>query len=218
MMKPTRYLSRIAPAACCLLLIAGCGKKNQSEKKEQPPATGPAPTEKKPVAEPPAAPPAHAKASMMSSDGKPIGDIELTESAGKVELSGELHDLTPGEHGFHIHEGTECKAPGFESAGGHFAPAGHPHGAPTAAEHHGGDFGNLQAGADGTAKVQISSDAITLKPGAANSVLGRAVILHANADDLTSQPSGNAGPRFACGLIEAVPAAAPAEPAAPPKP
>ncbi len=207
-MKPTRYLSRILPAACCLLLATGgCGKKNQSEQKEKPATTGPAPTEKPPVAKPPPAPSPGAKAAMKSSDGKSIGDISFTEKDGKVEISGELHGLTPGEHGFHIHEGKECVAPGFETAGGHFAPNGKPHGAPTAAEHHAGDFGNLEAGADGTAKIQLSSDAISLTPGAPDSVLGRAVILHANADDLHSQPSGKAGPRFACGVIEATPAA-----------
>ena len=88
----------------------------------------------------------------------------------------------------------------FTSAGGHFNPAGVDHAGPGAETRHAGDLGNIEVAADGTAHLEVSSDIITLGEGD-NSVMGKAVIVHKDADDLTSQPTGAAGARIACGVI-----------------
>lgn len=103
------------------------------------------------------------------------------------------------DHGFHIHQYGDCRAPDASSAGGHYNPTNEEHGAPSDEERHVGDLGNISANAQGTAEVDFVDDVITLS--GQNSIIGRGVIVHANEDDLTSQPSGDAGPRVACGVI-----------------
>jgi Cu-Zn family superoxide dismutase len=117
-----------------------------------------------------------------------------------VEISAQLAGLTPGQHGFHIHEFGDCSAPDGSSAGPHFNPGGKPHGAPDADASHAGDYGNLLADANGHATLKLVSHRITLDQ-SATGVLGRSVIVHEKADDLTSQPTGNAGGRIGCGVI-----------------
>lgn len=126
--------------------------------------------------------------------------MELKDGA--VEVDVDLTNVPSGTHGFHIHDKGDCANDG-QAAGGHFNPAGAPHGAPTTAQHHAGDFGNVTADANGNVKLKFATRAITVAPGA-NSVVGHAVILHGNPDDLTTQPTGNAGPRIACGVVEAM--------------
>ncbi|HKQ96541.1 MAG TPA: superoxide dismutase family protein, partial [Candidatus Polarisedimenticolia bacterium] len=123
-------------------------------------------------------------------------------TAGKdgVHVVADLTGLTPGEHGFHIHEKGDCSAPDGTSAGGHFNPGGHPHGAP-GAEHHVGDLGNITADASG--KAHLEGIFAFMSMTGADSIVGRAVIVHAAADDLKTQPTGNAGGRQACGVIKA---------------
>ena len=118
------------------------------------------------------------------------------------EVDGEITGLAPGAHGFHIHEVGECTPPDFKSAGAHFNPTAAPHAAPTAAAHHLGDLGNIDADAEGKAKVHVVA-ALSLDPRSAASIMGKAVVVHASADDLSSQPAGNAGDRIACGVIAA---------------
>ena len=132
---------------------------------------------------------------------KAAGTIKLATMGGGVHFTGTITGLTPGKHGFHIHEKGDCSAPDATSAGGHFNPDNKAHGAPDAAEHHAGDLGNIEADSKGTAKVNIHMDGITLGSGA-NSIMGKAIIVHANADDLKTQPTGNAGGRVACGVIQ----------------
>jgi Cu-Zn family superoxide dismutase len=142
-----------------------------------------------------------AVATLESAPGESVsGTVTFTEVDGQVQVQADVAGLTPGAHGFHVHEVGDCSAPDFSSAGGHFAPEGNPHGAPTAAMHHTGDLGNIEAGADGTASHSTTSQVITLG-GGPSSIIGKAVIVHAGADDLTSQPSGAAGGRVACGVI-----------------
>lgn len=117
-----------------------------------------------------------------------------------VEISARLTGLTPGQHGFHIHEFGDCSAPDGSSAGPHFNPEGKPHGAPGADASHAGDYGNLEADANGHATLKLVSHRITLDQ-SATGVLGRSVIIHDKPDDLTSQPTGNAGGRIGCGVI-----------------
>lgn len=131
------------------------------------------------------------------------GNVALTEAAGgRVEVVVTATGLTPGDHGIHIHEKGDCSAADAASAGGHFDPDGAAHGAPGAMPHHAGDFGNLTADAGGRASRTYVVDFITLDDGP-RSAIGRAFVVHADPDDLTSQPSGNSGARVACGVITA---------------
>ena len=103
------------------------------------------------------------------------------------------------EHGFHVHEKGDCNSPDGSSAGGHFDPTAQPHG-PQDTAHHGGDMPSLKADATGNADVTFLI-AGTVRSGAATDLLGRAVIIHAQPDDYTTQPTGNSGARLACGVI-----------------
>jgi Cu-Zn family superoxide dismutase len=120
---------------------------------------------------------------------------------GRVRVVVNLTGLTPGPHGLHLHETGDCSAEDASSAGSHWNPTGEAHGGPDAPEHHAGDFGNVIAGDDGQANVVLETDAFSV--GGENDVVGRAIIVHAQADDLTTQPTGNSGGRVGCGVIEA---------------
>lgn len=145
-----------------------------------------------------------ATASLQPTKGSKVGGtVSFTQKGDKVLMVANVNSLTPGLHGIHVHEKGDCSAPDAMSAGGHFNPAGKPHGAPDSAEHHGGDLGNLTADKSGNATLSIEVGGITLDQ-SANSIVGKGVIVHANPDDLKSQPAGNAGPRVACGVIRLV--------------
>ena len=118
---------------------------------------------------------------------------------GAVEVRVDLTGVPPGVHGFHVHEVGNCGDNG-NAAGGHFNPTSMPHASPDAASHHAGDFGNVTAGANGEVHHRFTTRSITVAEGA-RSVVGKAVILHANPDDLTTQPTGNAGGRISCGVV-----------------
>jgi Cu-Zn family superoxide dismutase len=130
------------------------------------------------------------------------GNVSFRELGDKVEVRGDVRDLPPGRHfGFHVHEKGDCSAPDAMSAGGHFNPAGKPHGHPDKSpERHAGDMPNLRSDAEGNAVYAFTTNLLAVSPGP-TSVVGRAVVVHANPDDYSSQPAGNAGPRIACGLI-----------------
>lgn len=130
------------------------------------------------------------------------GTVTFTQVDEGIRVVAEIQGLTggPGERGFHIHETGDCSAPDASSAGGHFNPTGMDHGAPDDDERHAGDFGNLTVNADGVGTADFIDTHISFS--GSNSIVGRAVIVHAGTDDLTSQPSGNAGPRAACGVIQ----------------
>lgn len=116
-----------------------------------------------------------------------------------VEVKVDLVGVPPGVHGFHLHEGTECGVNGA-AAGGHFNPTGMPHGAPDAVSHHAGDFGNITADDKGEVHTTFTTHSISLKEGQPNYIVGKALVLHAKADDLTTQPSGASGDRISCGV------------------
>jgi Cu-Zn family superoxide dismutase len=128
------------------------------------------------------------------------GFVLFTPRDHGVEIKADISGLTPGKHGFHIHEFGDCSAPDGGSAGPHFNPEGTPHGAPGAAASHAGDYGNLEADASGHAVLKYVSHRITLDQ-SATGVLGRSVIVHEKADDMTTQPTGAAGGRIGCGVI-----------------
>lgn len=145
-----------------------------------------------------------ASAILLDKDRASIGTATLTETGDRVRVSVEITRATAGKHGLHVHAEGLCDPPDFMSAGGHFNPAGRAHGAPGAAEHHAGDFGNLEAmtiGADGRGTLQLTTDALSLRAGSASYVVGKALIFHEKEDDLTTQPTGNSGGRVGCGLL-----------------
>lgn len=120
---------------------------------------------------------------------------------GHLMLKGKVMGLKPNsEHGFHIHEVGDCSKADFSSAGGHFNLAKTKHGAPDDI-HHAGDLPNLQANAQGEAPIEIMLMDLSVDLGAANTLIGRAVVIHANPDDYTTQPAGNSGGRIACAVI-----------------
>jgi Cu-Zn family superoxide dismutase len=129
------------------------------------------------------------------------GTVTFMERAdGSVDVTVHLTGVPQGVHGFHVHDKGDCGDNG-NAAGGHFNPTTVAHGAPTADPHHAGDFGNVTADASGVVDTKFNTRSITVTAGA-NSVVGHALILHGNPDDLTTQPSGNAGPRIACGIAQ----------------
>jgi len=135
-----------------------------------------------------------------SSDSKVRGTVTFIQDSGKVRVEAQVTGLTPGDHGFHIHEKGDCSASDASSAGGHFNPDGMPHGGPGEHQRHVGDFGNLTADANGAARYSGTFSNLVFD--GPRSVLGKAVIVHAQPDDLKTQPTGNAGGRVACGVIE----------------
>ena len=133
---------------------------------------------------------------------KATGTVHFYQMGNRVRVIARVAGLVPGrEHGFHIHEQGDCGDADFKNAGGHFNPTGAAHGAPGDAAHHAGDLGNIEIAADGSGMLSVSTSLLTVAEGP-NSVAGRAVILHEKADDLKTQPTGDAGGRIACGVIE----------------
>jgi superoxide dismutase, Cu-Zn family len=174
------------------LMLAGC-----PAKQEPAPAPAPAPP-------PPAPTPRTASANLQFTDAFPnaTGTVVFTETDGGVEISAQVGyggETRVGPHGFHLHQTGDCSAPDFTSAGGHFNPTGVDHGAPDAEVHHAGDFGNIEIGDDFKGSLELTSSMLSFDGD--NSIVGRAVILHAGEDDLTSQPTGAAGGRDACGVV-----------------
>jgi superoxide dismutase, Cu-Zn family len=131
---------------------------------------------------------------------KVTGIVTFTAVADGVQVHAEITGLTPGKHGFHVHEFGDCSAVDGSSAGAHFNPTNQPHAGPDAAVRHEGDMGNIEADTSGGAKVDYVDHQISIANDA-KSVIGRSVIVHAKADDLQTQPSGDSGARIACGVI-----------------
>ncbi len=128
------------------------------------------------------------------------GVIRFLKEDDGVRVVAEVHGLDPNSrHGFHIHEFGDCTAPDATSAGGHFDPHDEPHAGPDADERHVGDMGNLEADGDGVAEMNYLDTVISFE-GAGN-ILGRGLVIHADEDDLESQPTGDAGPRLGCGVV-----------------
>ncbi|PTX91839.1 superoxide dismutase family protein [Opitutus sp. ER46] len=151
-------------------------------------------------AKPPVPAGASAIAVLVPGSGSQVtGTVKFTQVADGVRVEADVQGLTPGAHGFHVHEKGDLSKPDLTSAGGHFNPEGHPHAARTATERHAGDLGNLEAGPDGHALVDFVDPKLQLT--GPHAIIGRAVIIHAKADDLKSQPTGDAGGRVAGGVI-----------------
>lgn len=127
------------------------------------------------------------------------GVVTFAKTDAGISVVADLTGLEPGAHGFHIHEFGDCSAADGTSAGGHFNPGGMEHGAPTDEHRHVGDLGNITADESGAAHYEFVDSQIAFT--GPNSILGRGVIVHAGEDDLTSQPTGAAGARVACGVV-----------------
>ena len=147
---------------------------------------------------------ARASATLQATEGNSVaGTLEFTSVDGGVRVTGQVTGLQGGEHGFHVHENGDCSAPDASSAGGHFNPASTAHGRVGQGEHHAGDSDNISANAQGVATVDTLLQGVTLGDGSGTDIVGRGVIVHADPDDYTTQPTGNAGGRLACGVIAA---------------
>ena len=128
------------------------------------------------------------------------GTVTFTEVADGVQIHADITGLTPGNHGFHVHEFGDCSAADASSAGARFNPTNQPHAGPDAPERHVGDMGNVEADASGKAKLEYVDHQISLTTDE-RSAIGRSVVVHAKADDLKTQPAGDSGGRIACGVI-----------------
>ncbi|MDH5823302.1 superoxide dismutase family protein [Luteimonas sp. RD2P54] len=144
-----------------------------------------------------------ARATLEPTEGNEVtGELGFEAEGGLVHISGEVRGLSADSvHGFHVHETGDCSAPDASSAGGHFNPGDNPHGRAGEGEHHAGDSDNIRADAQGVAMVDATLHGATLGDGGPADIAGKAVIVHAGADDYTTQPTGDAGARLACGVI-----------------
>ena len=143
---------------------------------------------------------------LIDAAGDAVGLATFTENADGVTVRLLIEGLTPGEHGWHLHEFGVCEPGGtepFSSAGEHWNPTAQSHGGPDDEEHHVGDFGNLVASADGLAEMEITTTDFTFEAGV-TSIFdedGTSIVVHEGPDDLATEPSGNSGPRYACGVV-----------------
>jgi Cu-Zn family superoxide dismutase len=142
--------------------------------------------------------------SLKDASGKDVGSVALTQLPGGVLLKLDVMGLPAGEHAFHVHAVGKCEPP-FTTAGGHFNPDNRKHGLMASDGHHAGDMPNLFIPADGKLTVEVVNSSITLDKGKPNSVFdadGSALIIHASKDDYKTDPTGEAGGRIACGVIQ----------------
>jgi superoxide dismutase, Cu-Zn family len=197
-MKHPRSMTAIVYISS-MIALGACASSQQSS---EPPAT------------PEAAPAESAGATGESADGKTVhatfesksgsqlaGTATLTETADGVKVHVELDNVPPGEHGAHVHEKGDCSAPDGSSAGGHFNPASNPHALPDNTPRHLGDLGNVTISADGKGTIDAVAPGANLKEGDPASFLGKAIIIHEKQDD-GGQPTGNAGGRIGCAVIQ----------------
>lgn len=144
-----------------------------------------------------------ARADLKNGEGKSIGTANLRETKDGLAITVRVKGLTPGLHAVHVHEVGKCEAPKFTTAGGHFNPLKRKHGLKNQEGPHAGDLPNMYVTKNGVGQFEAVTDGLALKAGE-TSVLdqdGSAVVIHASADDYTTDPTGNAGDRIACGII-----------------
>jgi Cu-Zn family superoxide dismutase len=144
-----------------------------------------------------------ASAAVRSSSGSPIGTIKIVATAEGLTLTGDLNGLPPGVHGMHLHMSGACDGPGFTTAGGHLNPQQHQHGTLNPMGSHMGDLPNITVAPDGTASIRAALSGSTQKlKQQLFDADGTSIVIHAGADDYKTDPSGNSGPRIACGIFK----------------
>ncbi|MCG9128696.1 superoxide dismutase family protein [Candidatus Poribacteria bacterium] len=139
-----------------------------------------------------------------ASDSNLNGIATFTQVGQTVMFRVEIQNGSPGQHAVHIHENGDCSSPDGKSAGGHWNPTNVAHGKWGEGEFHLGDIGNIDVGEDGTGSIELSTELWEIGTGSIRDIVGKGMIVHAGTDDYTSQPSGNAGIRIGCGVIELV--------------
>lgn len=152
---------------------------------------------------PPSSDPRSATAKLESRSGSSVtGSATFTQTSEGVQVEIEIDGASEGPHGLHLHETGDCSAPDATSAGGHWNPTSEQHGDLAASSHHAGDLGNITVDADGKGRVTHTNPSWSIGPAEGkHDVVGKAVVFHASADDLQSQPAGNSGARQACGVV-----------------
>ena len=136
-----------------------------------------------------------------ASDSAVTGMATFTQNGEQITLTIEIQGASPGLHAVHIHENGDCSSPDGKSAGGHWNPTEVAHGKWGEGEFHLGDIGNITVGEDGTGSITLTTDLWEIGTGSDIDVVGKGIIVHADADDFVSQPSGAAGARIGCGVI-----------------
>jgi superoxide dismutase, Cu-Zn family len=143
---------------------------------------------------------------LKNASGESVGTATLSAVRGGqgVNIRVDVHNLPPGVHGIHVHQNPKCEGPAFTTAGPHFNPAGKHHGLQNPEGPHAGDMENITIATDGTAKATVVATGVSMGTGS-NSIFtngGTALVIHADQDDMKSDPAGNSGARIACGVIQ----------------
>ncbi|MEK6447277.1 superoxide dismutase family protein [Priestia aryabhattai] len=144
------------------------------------------------------------KVDLTNTSGEKVGEATLTEAKNGVQIKLNAQGLSPGRHGFHIHEIGKCEVPDFKTAGAHFNPFKREHGFKNTKGPHAGDLPNLEVAPNGKVDTEIFASLVTLQEGKPNSLMdmdGSALVIHDKVDDYTTDPSGNSGDRIVCGVI-----------------
>jgi len=142
-----------------------------------------------------------ARAMINPSSGSNVkGTVTFTRTESGITVVADIEGLTPGKHGFHIHENGDCSAPDASSAGAHFNPNNKEHAGHESMSRHDGDMGNITADENGNAHLKLTDTMMSFEGN--NSIIGKSVIVHEKEDDLKTQPTGNSGARIGCGIIE----------------
>lgn len=199
-MNRSQILSLAAGAT--LVALAACGPKPDTTATDN--GASPAPVAQgteTPAATPPAATnPNSADATLQSGDPKVSGTVHFTQEGAGVHVVADVSGAKPGKHGIHLHENGVCTPPDYKSAGGHWNPGHAAHACMPTDPRHAGDLGNITVGSDGTGHLDVTLTGVSFAGD--NSVVGKAVVLHAGEDDCKSQPAGNSGYRLACGVVQ----------------